>query len=259
MSGEVAKLRYLALPRWTAGGVLAVALLVGAGLFIFQPAKIDRYAAIPGFALSAAFSVAAIVFAVWIVTVEFSSGTLQRTLTAEPNRHRVLGSKLIAALVATGLVGLAAAATSSGLSILAASRAGLDLDKGHLARELFSQIPTAVVYAGIGFGFGLLARSMGGGVTLALGLVFVFEGMFGFIPGFQDYTFGRLIQDLSIGFGPTATPRTHSASPLPERSPGSSSSCFRAGCASYAATSNNRRAVALSLWTNERQELPLGP
>ncbi|MGZ4248864.1 MAG: ABC transporter permease subunit [Solirubrobacteraceae bacterium] len=197
MSGEIAKLRYLALPRWVAGAVIGVALLVGTGLIVFQPTKAKLYTAIPSQALSAAFAFAAIAFAVWVIAVEFSSGTLQRTLTAEPDRHRVLGAKLTSALLGTAIVALAAAATSSGLSDIATTRAGINLDSGDLAGQLFSQVPVALAYAGVGFGFGLLARSMGGGITLALGLVFVFNGALGFIPGFRDYTFGQLTQDLT--------------------------------------------------------------
>lgn len=199
MSGEIAKLRYLALPRWTAGGVFAVVLIVGAALLVFPPSKADDFAGIPAFALGTVFGIAAIVFAVWVASVEFSSGTLQRTLTAEPGRSRVLGSKLICALVGTAIVGLGAAAASAGLSEIAASHAGASLDDGDLAKQLFSQVPSGLAFAGVGFAFGLLTRSMGGGITLALALAFILDGIIGFIPGFENIGFGRLTHDLTSG------------------------------------------------------------
>ena len=199
MSGEIAKLRYLALPRWTAGSVFAVALIVGAALLVFPPSKVEKYATIPAFALGTAFGIAAIVLAVWAASVEFSSGTLQRTLTAEPIRSRVLGSKLICVLVGTAIVGLGAAAASAGLSEIAASNAGVSLDNGDLAKQVFSQVPSGLAFAGIGFGFGLLTRSMGGGITLALALAFIADGIIGFIPGFEHNGFGRLTHDLTSG------------------------------------------------------------
>lgn len=199
MSGEIAKLRYLALPRWTAGSVLAIALLVGAALLVFPPSKTDDFTGIPAFAVGTVFGIAAIVFAVWVASIEFGAGTLQRTLTAEPNRHRVLGFKLTGALVGTAIVGLAAAAASAGLADIAASNAGVDLDKGDLARRVFSQVPSGLAYAGVGFGFGLLTRSMGGGITLALALAFILDGILGFVPGLENIGFGRLTHDLTGG------------------------------------------------------------
>ena len=203
MSGEIAKLRYLALPRWTAGAVLGVALVVGAALLAFPPGDPDKYADVPAFAVGTAFAIAAIVFAVWVATLEFGAGTLQRTLTAEPDRNRVLGAKLICALVATAVVGLAAAATSGGLSDIASSTAGVDIDKGDLAAQVFSQVPAGLAFAAVGFGFGLLTRSMGGGITLALALAFILDGIIAFIPGLENVGFGRLTHDLTAGLSGT--------------------------------------------------------
>jgi len=209
MSGEIAKLKYLALPRWTAGSVLAISLIVGAVLLIFPPSSALKYATIPAFAMGTAFGIAAIVFGVWSASVEFSSGTLQRTLTAEPLRGRVLGSKLICVLGGTAIVGLAAAAASAGLSEIAASQAGLSLDDGDLAKQLFSQVPAGLAFAAVGFAFGLLTRSMGGGITLALALAFIADGIIGFIPGFENLGFGLLTHDVTTGLsGEGAT--THS-------------------------------------------------
>lgn len=95
MSGEIAKLRYLALPRWTAASVLGIALVVGAALLAFPPSRPEDFAGIPAFAVGTAFGIAAIVFAVWVASLEFGAGTLQRTLTAEPNRHRVLAFETV--------------------------------------------------------------------------------------------------------------------------------------------------------------------
>jgi ABC-2 type transport system permease protein len=199
MSGEIAKLRYLALPRWTAGSVFAITLIVGAALLVFPPGNVDKYISTPAFALGVVFGIAAIVFGVWSASVEFSSGTLQRTLTAEPTRSRVLGAKLLCVLVGTAIVALGAAAASAGLSEIAASNAGVSLDDGDLAKQLFSQVPTALAFAGIGFAFGLLTRSMGGGITLALALAYIADGIIGFIPGFENIGFGRMAHDLSSG------------------------------------------------------------
>ena len=51
----------------------------------------------------------------------------------------------------------------------------------------------------IGFGFGLLSRSLGGGIAATLAFVLAVDGIISFIPGAGDYTFGQLSQDLSNG------------------------------------------------------------
>ncbi|MCU0258151.1 MAG: hypothetical protein MUF56_03920 [Solirubrobacteraceae bacterium] len=199
MSGEIAKLRYLALPRWTAGSVFAITIIVGAALLIFPAGSAEKFATTPAFALGMIIGIAAIVFAVWSASVEFSSGTLQRTLTAEPIRGRVLGAKLACVLAGTAVVGLAAAAAAASFSEIAASNAGFDLDDGDLARLVFSQVPSGLAFAAVGFGFGLLTRSMGGGITLALGLAYIADGIIGFIPGFENLGFGVMAHDLTSG------------------------------------------------------------
>jgi hypothetical protein len=40
---------------------------------------------------------------------------------------------------------------------------------------------------------------MGGGITLALALAFILDGIIGFIPGFDNIGFGRLTHDLTGG------------------------------------------------------------
>ena len=102
-------------------------------------------------------------------------------------------------LVIGAATGLAVAAAAGGLAHLAANHAGIALDDGKLAGALFGQAPQAVAAAAIGFGFGLLSRSFGGGIALGILFVLVFDGFVSFIPGAEDYTFGQLSQDLSNG------------------------------------------------------------
>jgi ABC-2 type transport system permease protein len=196
VSAELAKLRYLHLPRWTAGAVLAAAVLVGVGLLIFPPTDPARYASTPTFAMSVTLTIAAIVFGVWIATLEFASGTWQRTLTAEPDRGKVLLAKL--AVLLLGLIGLGviAVGTTIGLSDLAASRAAADVDSGDVARQVAAILPPAIAAGVVGFGFGLLAGSTGGGIAAAFAFVFVLDGFLTQVPELGDWTFGRVTGDV---------------------------------------------------------------
>ena len=201
MNAEIAKLRYLPLPRWTAAAVLAVAVVTAGFLFGFRPKAAGTYSDAMTVALNTVFSVAPIIIGVWFAALEFASGTMQRTLTAEPRRNRVLLAKLTVALAFVAVLTAAACAAGGGLTHLAAVRGGVDLNQATLARSVFSIIPDAVLTAVVGFGFGLLARSIGGGVTLALGFVFVVDGALNFVPWLKNYTFGQLSQDLTYHLG----------------------------------------------------------
>ena len=124
LRAEIAKARYLPLPRWTVAAVLAAAVITGAALIVFQPSSPGSYLDISSTALNEVLDIAAMVFGVWVAALEFGSGTLQRTLTAEPDRNRVLTSKISVVLIGAAVVGGAAAATVGGLTHLAVIRAG---------------------------------------------------------------------------------------------------------------------------------------
>jgi ABC-2 type transport system permease protein len=199
LRAEIAKARYLPLPRWTVVAVLAAAVITGAALIVFRPHNPDSYLDISASALNQVLDIAAMVFGVWVAALEFGSGTLQRTLTAEPDRNRVLTSKIGVVLVGTAVVGAAAAATVGGLTHLAVIRADAPVAAGDLARSLFALVPDAIFASAIGFGFGLLARSMGGGITFSLAFLYVISGVLSFVPGVKNLAYGQAGSDLVAG------------------------------------------------------------
>jgi ABC-2 type transport system permease protein len=194
---EVAKLRYLPLPRWTAAVAVAAPVIAGGFLFGFAPRSDDTYTNTMTIVLGLIVPIAGIVLGVWFAALEFASGTMQRTLTAEPNRNRVLASKLVVAIAFIAVVAVAASAAGGGIAHLATVRADVGLSQSDLARAVFSSIPDVLLSTAVGFGFGLLTRSMGGGVTLAIAFTFVLDGALTFVPWLKDYTFGQLTGDLT--------------------------------------------------------------
>ena len=209
MSAELAKLRYLQFPRWTAAVVVGVAAISGILLLVLQPKSADTYSTVPSLAVGVTFQIAAVVFGVWAATLEFTSGTLQRTLTAEPNRSKVLVAKLAVLVLGVAVTGAVAACVSIGLSSIASSRAGVPFDRGECAASLFSLLAPGIAAAVVGFGLGLLTRSMGGGVTASLAVVFVLDGALGAVPGLSEWTFGKVSSDLQSGLSGQGHP-THS-------------------------------------------------
>lgn len=152
MKAEFAKVRYLLLPRYTAALVAAVVVITGIVLFVVAPSTPSKYIDIPDATIGTIIEFAAIVFGVWLSTLEFSAGTMQRLLTAEPNRARVLTDKLAVVILATLVGGILVAAAAGGFSHLAATRAHVHIDNARLAGTFFGAIPSWIAGSIIGFG-----------------------------------------------------------------------------------------------------------
>lgn len=197
MRAEIAKFRYLPLPRVTFAVVALLAVAIGVGVLSWSPDSSSDYVNIPTLLNSQVVLIGALILGVWMATLDFAAGTLQRTLTAESDRNHVLVGKLVVVLVGVAALGVVAAAISGGLINLATVHNDVDLSQGTLARQFFSPIPAAVAGGVIGFGFGLLARAMGGGITLALAFVFVLSGALELVPSIRDLTFGSYSNDLT--------------------------------------------------------------
>jgi ABC-2 type transport system permease protein len=201
MKAELAKVRYLPLPRWTAALVAAAVIVTGIVMLIVAPSNPSKYIDIPQAADGTIIEFAAIIFGVWLSTLEFSAGTMQRTLTAEPKRSRVLTDKLLVVCLATLVGGILVAAAAGGFAHLAASRAHVDIDNSELAGTLFGAIPAWIAGSVVGFGAGLITRSFGGGIAIALVFVLAFDGAVSFIPPLKHLTYGQLTADMTNNIG----------------------------------------------------------
>jgi len=60
-------------------------------------------------------------------------------------------------------------------------------------------VPEVIAAGAIGFAFGLLTMSLGGGIAVGIIFILVFDGFLSFIPGAEDYSYGQLSRDLSNG------------------------------------------------------------
>ena len=206
MKAELAKVRFLSLPRYTAAVLAAAVVLTGVVMLIVAPREPSRYIDIPNSAVGTIMEFAAVIFGVWLSTLEFSAGTMQRTLTAEPDRSRVLTDKLVVVAGVTLVGGVLVAAAAGGFSHLAATRAHVHIDNGELAGTLFGSVPAWIAGAIVGFGAGLLSRSFGAGIAIALVFVLAFDGAVSFVPPLKHLTYGQLTSDMTNNIGGFGSP-----------------------------------------------------
>lgn len=122
--------------------------------------------------------------AVVVVTAEYRSGQIRSTFVAAPTRLPVLAAKLVvlvAVVLVTGTVGaLVGWATAS--PWFAQTYMSVDLtDPEHLRLMLGVPLYLAAM-AALAFGIGAVLRSSAAGIATVLGLVFVVEPAFSYVP-----------------------------------------------------------------------------
>jgi ABC-type transport system involved in multi-copper enzyme maturation permease subunit len=137
---------------------------------------------------------------------------LSMALTAEADRNRVLASKFLVMVVAVLIAAVAVAATAGGMIDLGTRYADISLDYSQMTRGMVSCIPDCLASATIGFAFGLLTRSLGGGIAIAVAFSNVLSGIFSFLPLLKNLNYSIFEQDIVIHISGDATNGTASHS-----------------------------------------------
>jgi len=193
MRTELLKLRSMPTPFWCGLAVLAFFLIGLAITFVWGVG--DDLAATAAIAFPTA--ICSVVLGVWIFGVEYGQRTMRRTLTADPDRRRLILAKLAAALSAAVGVTVLLYLLALPLYGLANSGHSFSFDPSGLFRQGLYAVFTNSVYLLVGSALAMVTASMAGGMTAALIFIFVLDGMLSLIPKIGDYTFGLAVADLS--------------------------------------------------------------
>jgi ABC-2 type transport system permease protein len=70
----------------------------------------------------------------------------------------------------------------------------------------FGAIPSWIAGSIVGFGAGLLTRSLGGGIAVALIFVLALDGLVSFIPPLKHLSYGQLTSDMTDRIGGGGSP-----------------------------------------------------
>lgn len=215
----------------TAAGLAALAVALTALISILESATAGtgHGMAIPSLATPAglrdalastgfALIVAAVLGAV-IAAGEFRLKTATGTYLDQPDRNRVLAAKVIAAAVAGLLLGLAAAATASAVSLGFAAARGypLALPVATIVRYAAGATAGSGLLAAAGAGAGSLIRHQLAAIVAIFTWGFVVElivgGTFPGLARFLPYTTAAMMAGVATGGGMPQIPR--GAAPLP--------------------------------------------
>jgi|GEM_PF-1804717 len=185
MRSELRKLVVLPTPRWTLITVVFAAVITAVVVAFVGPGSDSLPLNVIGVALPT--WVASIVIGVWMAGLEYGQNTMRRTLSRNPNRLKLIGNKLTVALLATTAITVIATVVATPLLALAASGSDAGLPPGDTLLAGLGMLAGNVVYTIAGFCSGLASRSMAGGMTIALTFFFAIDNAMTAIPKVGDF------------------------------------------------------------------------
>ncbi len=138
---------------------------------------------------------ALVVLGVMVISTEYSTGGIRTTLTAVPQRVKLLAGKGIVLLAFSLVVGLVTSFASFFIGQLILGTKGINVDIGD------PDVLRAVVGGGLylaasamfGFALGALMRSTAGGITMAVGALFVLPIIAALLPGSWGEQVGKYL------------------------------------------------------------------
>jgi ABC-2 type transport system permease protein len=195
---ELRKLQYLPTPRWTLVVCLGFAVM-GALIALFDGSLRSSTYVDAGEVLTGIGTViGSIVVGVWVAGVEYGQNTMRRVLAADPRRGRLFAAKIATAVGASLLLTLLVWAASVVVLSLAASLNGAPSPAHDLLTVSAKSFLANPVYAAIGCAVAMLARSMAGGMTAMLALVFVLDTALAALP-VGDISLGSALREIGRG------------------------------------------------------------
>jgi ABC-2 type transport system permease protein len=130
---------------------------------------------------------AIIVLGALTISAEYSTGGIRTTLTAVPQRLRLLGAKALVLAVIAFVAGLITMIPSFllGQAVLSTADAGIEVSLGDpgVLRAVIGGALYVAACGLLGFALGALLRHTAGAITAAIGLVFILPIVGNFLPG----------------------------------------------------------------------------
>ena len=124
----------------------------------------------------------ATILGILIVTNEYRHGTINSTFLVEPQRERVLGTKLVAGVIAGATFALLAFATAALVAAPWAAARGYGLPVDGTILEAIARIVASYVLAcGLGIGVGAIVQNQVGAIVATFVWFFVVESVIGVV------------------------------------------------------------------------------
>lgn len=197
MPAELAKLRALPTPRVTVLVSLGFVVLAFVVTLVAGSDKASTYEDAAVSAASFGAGLGSIVLGVWMVGLEYGEKTLRRVLTADPRRINLLISKLAVGLAAVLALTIVTWTAAVALLSISASVNGVTSPADELLGDALAALAVNSIYGLIGAGVALITRSMAGGMTVMLALLFAVEVLVAAIPAIEDVSLARATGEIA--------------------------------------------------------------
>lgn len=198
MAAELHKLRFLPTPRWTLLVCLGFAAMGAVAALFDGSVRASTYVDAAEVITGVGTVIGSIVLGVWVAGVEYGQDTMRRALAADPRRGRLFAAKVATAVAASLLLTVVVWAASLVLLSIAASANGAASPNGDLLTVSVKSFLANPIYAAIGCAVAILARSMAGGMTAMLALVFVLDTALTALP-VGDVSLGSALREIGRG------------------------------------------------------------
>jgi ABC-type transport system involved in multi-copper enzyme maturation permease subunit len=140
---------------------------------------------------------AIIVLGALVISAEYSTGGIRTTLTAVPQRLRLLFAKALVLAVMAFVAGVLTMFPSFwlGQRVLATADAGIEVSLGdpNVLRAVLGGALYVAACGLLGFALGALLRHTAGAITCAIGIVFVLPIVSNFLPGTWGDNVGKVL------------------------------------------------------------------
>ena len=186
LAAELLKLRTTRTPWVLFGLALLISGLIAAGFAGFGGLDADNEDT-PALALAQGasfFGILGTVLGILLVTNEYRHGTVMTTFLAEPRRERVLGAKLVVALLAGGALGLGTMAISTLVAApWLAARGEPSLLGGELLEGAGRVVLAYALSAALGAAVGAILQNQVGAIITVFVWFLVVESIIGVLAG----------------------------------------------------------------------------
>jgi ABC-2 type transport system permease protein len=140
---------------------------------------------------------AIIVLGALVISAEYSTGGIRTTLTAVPQRLRLLFAKALVLAAMAFLAGVLTMFPSFwlGQRVLATADAGIEVSLGdpNVLRAVLGGALYVAACGLLGFALGALLRHTAGAITVAIGIVFILPIVANFLPGTWGDNVGKVL------------------------------------------------------------------
>jgi ABC-2 type transport system permease protein len=140
---------------------------------------------------------AIIVLGTLMISSEYATGGIRTTLTAVPQRLRLLFAKVLVLAVMAFVAGVVTMFPSFwlGQRVLATADAGIEVSLGdpNVLRAVFGGALYVAACGLLGLALGALLRHTAGAITVAIGIVFILPIVANFLPGTWGDNVGKVL------------------------------------------------------------------